>query len=521
MSFRRSLLLLILASTLITFVLLVIGSGAGYGEYHGGYAVIEADASVDDRILRERLDAGANNFAGSPVSESSQWVMLDNFGSMEVISLDKYSERLFSFDPRNDGYAGKLSNIFVRDGKRFVYIPLRAGNWVPAFMDRQFSELLGDIPFSAGYIGIGRPSSLFFIVYAAASIALLVICYVKKNRHHGAAGIIVLLPLLSCLAFFGASGLAAAALLMGLSSMLREPLNELVMLLKSGKNTQKLKLIFKDVIEPYRLYWFFLFFFAAAIGIVVVFSQLKLSFVLLVSAAVCAVFFLSVKTISLWRGSHRRFIPVLIIKRRFPDFAFSLYMTPLTAAAFLAMLLTPYMSGAYVSEGKFDHIIEEQDYYEHLAFQASFSMQKIGRPGTTYPGFKLDADGLPSPDTAVTGVPVFKAEDYPPFPLKHLMDFFNSVNTGSRPSVNTGKGRGITDYISLILLFFILPGLLLKGKMTAPSKIQFAGLKRVSGKLHRTDKNRIKMLLYKSKNTLSTKRSPSLFLLDGGSRKDA
>ena len=505
MSFFRSLLLLCLVSLFTALGLLAVGSAVGYGEYRGGYAVISSGVSVEDRAIRELLDAGKNNFAGSPVSESSQWVILDEFGSLEVIPLDKYSARLSSFDPRNDGYAGKLKNVFVRDDRRFVYIPLKTDNASPSLLNKQFKDLLGDIPFSVDYFGIGQPLSLFFITFAAASLALLIICYAKKNIHPGAANIIALLPALSSLAFFGAPGIASAALFLGLAVMLREPLNELVMLLRlpSDGSAQRLKLIYKNAVEPYWLYWFSLPLFAAVMGVLVFFTELKLLFVLLVFAVVCIVFFFSIRTLSLLGGKHRRFTPVLIIRRKFVDFSFSMYMLPFTAAAFLIVLLTPYMSGAVISDSKFDALIDEGDYYAHLTYQAAFSMRQLGKSDAGYPSYILDEDGLPSPVMNSGAVPVIKIDEYPPFPLKHLMEFFNSVNASVKMdgAGNNDKGGIAGNLPLLLLLLFIFPGFFLNGKISFPSKDNFAGLKRFSGKLRRTDIRR-KTLLYKNKNNL-------------------
>ena len=507
MSFFRSLFLLCLISLAAAPGLLFLGSTMGYGEYKGGYAVLSFDVSVEDRTLRELLEAGDSNFAGSPVSESSQWVALDVFDSMEIIPLDKYSVRLSSFDPRNDGYAGKLENIFVLDGKRFVYIPLKAGNWVAAFMDKQFKELLGDIPFSVDYFGIGKPLFFFFVIFAAASLALLIICCAKKNIYPGAAGIIALLPALSSLAFFGAAGIAACALFLGLAVMLVEPVNEFIMAfrLPSAGAAKRLKLIYKNAVKPYRLYWFLLPLFAAAMGALVFLTELKLFFVLLVSVIVCVVFFLSIRTFSLLGGKHRRFTPVLIIRRRFLDFAFSVYMLPFTIAAFLVMLLTPYMPGAFVSGAKFDHIIDEQDYYAHLAYQASFSMRQLGKSGAVYPSYMFDEDGLPSPDANSGEITVFNIDEFPPFPLKHLMEFFNSVNNSGKMD-DTGNTGGIKESMYLlILLLFILPGLFLNEKISFSPNGQFAGLKRFPVKLRR-DINWRKTSLYKNKNAMQVRK---------------
>jgi hypothetical protein len=269
MSFIRSLLLLCFVSLLAGLGMLALGFVMGNSKNVGGYAVLEFDASADDRALRELLETGTGYFAGGvPVSESSQWVMLDDFGSLQAVPLDKYGTRLLPFDPRNDGYAGKLKDLFVRDGKRFIYIPLNAGNWNAALLDKQFGALLSDIPFSAEYFGVGKPLPFLFLVYAAASLSFLVICYAKRHSHGGTLAVCALLPALSSLVFFGAWGFTAAALFIGMFVCLQEPLNELIAAFNS-------KSIYKNVIKPYVIHWLFVILFVAAIGITLVFSGLK------------------------------------------------------------------------------------------------------------------------------------------------------------------------------------------------------------------------------------------------------
>jgi hypothetical protein len=509
MSFLRSFFILFFASLLLSLGLLALGSKNIDNEYRGGYAVLATDASVDDRALRELLDAGKNDFAFSAVTESSQWVMLDDFGSLEVVPLDKYSSRLSSFDPRNDGYAGKLKDIFIHDDKRFAYIPLEAGNWDPAAMDRHFNGLLGDIPFSVNYFGVEKSVSLFFLIFAASSLVVLIIVFVKRNTHPGAASIIAVLPVLSPLAFFGAPGIACAAVLLGFAVMLREPLNELVALYRLPSNTkgQKLKLIYKNVIEPYGLCWLSLPVFAAAVGTIVYYSQLKLFFVLLVCAAALFVFFLSVRTLSLLGGKHRRFTPVLIIRRQFVNFAFSVYMLPLTAAAVAAIILTPRISGGYVSDTKFDHIIDEGDYYAHLNYQASFSLRQLGGPGADYPGYLFDEDGLPSPDKSAGPIPFVNIDEYPPFPLKHLMEFFVSVNTSEIVEGDVNS-ENVPRYLPVfVLLLLIIPGFFINEKIKSSSEGNFAGLERISGKQRRDIRRQT--LMYKNKNTLHSREESS------------
>jgi hypothetical protein len=503
MSFFRSVMLASLISLLAALCLLFLGSVMGYEEFRGGYALLIADASIDDRVIRSHLETGEIFFGGPPVSESSQWVLLDEFDSIKRIPLDQYSSRIFPFDPRNDGYAAKLKEVFVRDGKRFIYVPLFAGRWKTNYLDKKFNELMGDIPFSVEYFGIGRPLALFFIVYAIASAILLSLCYAKRKIHRNIVNIIPMVPVLSSLGFFGAAGIGSAALLFGLFILLKEPLNELVNPPPSDENGQKFKSIYKQIIAPFKYYWLFIPAFAAALSILVIFSQLKILFLIAVSAASFAVFFFSLKIVSFSGVEHKRFNPLLIIRKRFPEFVFPMYILPFIIGAFFIMFFAPNMSGSYSTERKFDSFISEQDYYEHLTYQTSFSTRQLGTSSAAFPSFFYDTDGLVSMNRMNVSQSL-KISDYPGFPLKHLIEFFDNVNNGE--IVNSGKSTGrIQENLSLlILLLFLFPGLFFR-KKNEHSDIS-DGVKKDSGKSRLIGINRNSKLLYNNSNMLRSRK---------------
>ena len=267
MSFFRSFLLIGLISLFASGVFLYLGktlfdnSIIGNDELGGGYAVLSTESSVDDRTLFSLLDlqflqsvpneipqtggirqSPDSPFDGTPVSESSLWVWLDNFDSLEAIPLDNYFSRVHSFDPRYDEFAEKLRDIFVRDGKRFVYIPIKAGNWNSALLDKHFDSLLGGISYTVEYFGMGKPLSLFFIMYIAAAGCFFIICLINRKTCKSALFIITLIPVFSSLAFFGAGGIGFAALFIAFFIMFKEPFNELITLISSVSENKNHKI---------------------------------------------------------------------------------------------------------------------------------------------------------------------------------------------------------------------------------------------------------------------------------------
>lgn len=533
MSVFRSILLISVVTLAAAFALFSLGSAIGYEEFSGGYAVLSFDSSSfnEDRLIVELLKNDTQNLTGTPVSITSQWVMLDTFGSLEAVPLETYSSRVFSFDPRNDGYAEKLTNVFLKDGKRLIFVPLNKGNWNSALLDRHFKNLLGEINFSAEYYGTGKPVYLYFIAYAAASLGMLIICFIKKNTNLGTLKIIPLIPVLSSLAFFGSTGIICAAFLFGIFFLLREPFNELLMMpaffskfclskdncrsreecfssqtylkkpvcYKSPGINKKLDIIYKETINPYKLNWIILLLFASALAAVVIISQVKAYFFILVFASALALFFISSKLLMNVKSNRGRFHPVMIIKRRPPEFTFSYYMIPFAVAAVISVLLTSFVSGAYVSEGKFDNIIEEADYYSHLHFQSTFSTRQLGTSIELFFDFIYDEDGIPSPQNMKENSYVFYTDNYPPFPLAGLMDFFKDVNSGGR--TESGDYIGISEKIAvLILLLCIIPFLFIKRKSTYTFKTNISVLKQKTGKLRWNGILRSKTLLHNSKN---------------------
>jgi hypothetical protein len=169
------------------------------------------------------------------------------------------------------------------------------------------------------------------------------------------------------------------------------------------------------------------------------------------------------------------------------------------------------MSGTLVSDRNFDRIIEEKEYYDHLAFQASFSTSHLITANSMYTSFILDGDGLPVPENTDI-VENINFDDFPPFPLLHLMDFLTGVNSGRKEiPQNLPLGVSKTENIMIISKFspiipviFILPGLFLIGKI--PQKDHLSGLKKITNKKRLRDIDRKKNPVYNNKNNIQVRR---------------
>ena len=179
-------------------------------------------------------------------------------------------------------------------------------------------------------------------------------------------------------------------------------------------------------------------------------------------------------------------------------------MIPFAAAALVILFFAPYQGGTYISDNKFTTFIDEQEYYSHIEYQKSFSTSRFGvsrdLTSGSFPGFFFDTDGLPSMGMSESQNSTDFSR-FPPFPLKHLMDFFNDVNSGQKLNTdfnNTG-GSNIAERLALlVLLFFILPGFLLKSGKDFILNADFSDSRRIIKNFRFMDINRNKTLLYNS-----------------------
>ncbi|MCL2374860.1 MAG: hypothetical protein FWC65_06425, partial [Treponema sp.] len=221
--FRRFSLLCAAASVLcgvVVFCLFRLSAPPVSGDASGGgsrYAVLSVGQCQNDRRIREALASGGIE---GIISESSQKIPIDDFGALRLIPLDMFWDEIEPFDPRNTGFAEKLSAFFVQGGQRFFFFPLASSQGNAAGMEARVAALLPDVPFDIAVLGQGRSRLLYFILLAAACVAALVF---SRSRRFFAIGI----PALLALGWGGSSAFFWAALLAAMWEMLREPLKEI------------------------------------------------------------------------------------------------------------------------------------------------------------------------------------------------------------------------------------------------------------------------------------------------------
>ncbi|MDR2631075.1 MAG: hypothetical protein LBC60_09150 [Spirochaetaceae bacterium] len=419
-----------------------------------GYVVLSLDVSYEDRYIGELL-AGGN--WGNYISESTQWVFLDDFGELIQIPLEFYGERLEAFDPRNDGYARRLESFFVHGGKRFFFIPLSPDFWGLSRekIAENFARCLAGIPFQVEFPGAARPLWIYALLFAGAAVGMLLLSGAPRVG-------ISLLPLLAALSYPGPAGFALSAFLTALFGLLLKPLREFFISQRYrrrytgiNKKTRTFKPYGKAVPLFLVIYGAicYLGHFPVFLGVGGIFS-----------------FFL-ILGFSLWaeskRGTnmgHIRFVPVPISVSFLGSGGFSRIMIPFALASLGALLLPPLILGSGDTPGRNaaasspvstewqGYMINSEEYEAHARFQASFSLRPLRTGGDNpeygeYLRYHRAGDGLIGDYSAAEEIP-----ELPPFPLEDLMRFLTRREYARLP-VYTPE-----DLFSVFMvLFFCIP----------------------------------------------------------------
>ena len=418
---------------------------AGVGE---SYAVLVFDASRDDRQIRESLTGlGLGGF----ISESSLEVPMDDFGSFKMIPLDSFHDEIEAFDPRDDGYAAKLRAFFVREGKRFFFLPLdRAGNGVGK-LKKALSLLPEDLPFNLVILGREENFFCYFLLLAAACACSLFL--------RGAGGLFILeLPVLLAFGWRGPSAFVLAAILAGIWELLREPLRELAV---SGSYKRRafdyagsgLKGV-GERLKPFRLNLALALLFLIFLPIFSVAAELPLIPVFTGTLFFFLIYFLSFRAEvrRALKNRHTPFTPVLLFPFKVKTFSLFPFLLPFCAGAVLALFLPLFLPGAspspdHDSAADTEFIVSLDDYNQHLAFQRSFSFRSLNQEPSSeeYLRYNLADDGLilngaVNSNSGEAGPNGSSDEEGPPFPLDKLVEFLIQYN---KPA--GGFSRGIQE----------------------------------------------------------------------------
>jgi hypothetical protein len=472
------------------------------------FAVLELDELVPDRETAAALNQALNlEAAGREVlSESSQWVLLNDFDKIIRVPLDRYEERLEAFDPRNDGFAGRLRSFFVRNGKRYFFIPLddsafRAGGiFRPAVyrsLEKTIRGLLGETAYTLSFPGeasflagaapfknAGGHGGLYGLYLLCYLLAALGLCFLFRPR---LLAFHLVLPLAG-LSLLGSPGFAMGAILCLLAGLLLDPMREFCFSLhRAGSFRWRERGFLANIrwngLVPYRSRWLFSF---LLIGLYILSAVLGEAGPLLGAGSFVVfmgIFFAYFMTKAGGREGHRLFVPVIIIKNRAsPEFPRTIL--PFACASLVSAFLTfsslnvdfdpprilawldevgrPAWPGPEMEEqqtGDWPPPISAEEYRAHVLFQTGFSLLPLGSGFTQPEYFRYDIgqDGLIADVSAeFYGAELYGMEDnIPPFLLEGFMTFLEQqVYTGAARNA----GSSLTGFLpALCTLVICIP----------------------------------------------------------------
>jgi hypothetical protein len=432
------------------------------------YAVVSVDASLGDRYIGKLFDSAG--LEGAYFSESTQWVEIDDFGTLRKIPLDTYREEIESFDPRDDGFAGRLKAFFVRDGKRFFFIPLAGSAAGGKKLKKSVSLALGEIPFDFEILGYYRPFLLYLVLLVLSALAAVFFSGFPSGF------VFQVFPLLGFVRG-GPPALVLAALLAAFWALFRDPLNELFAASRYSRGFYAAPGVrgLGEKLKPYRLNLVLILIFLLLFGFVSVAGGLPPLPVWtgLVSSWVLSLLARAAETERQKQAVHIRFNPVIMLPGRVkavPLFPLAAVFGPAVLLSLLAPRFFPSLSypkeAPAVSDPRF--LVSPADYEDHIAFERAFSRMPLGSDSRDsrdsgnpleegYFHYYLGEDGL------IAGTEDERheeGEDPPSFPLENLMEFLLQYNNSAGEAVPVQSKDWILAVLFLAVLvpaFFLRP----------------------------------------------------------------
>lgn len=346
-------------------------------------ALTFAEAESDHRIVERLAAAGLVDIA----SESTQWILLDNFGEAERVPLDAYRSRVEPFDPRDNGYADRLRAFFVNNGSRYLFAKVPAYASMPiggSIFFKRLTNSLSGLEYRMESLGASRlPIAAIFA--GAISLGLVGVLTGKFRRAVWA------MPVILPTSLFGGSGVAVAGFLFIFFISLSDFLYSAV----SGDGLKSAKRWFADRALVSVLT------FAVALFVSLV-AAIPFPLIIIGFAATSALSFLEAELTRRNAKSRGRrpFVPVPLSLTIFPRLVFiTRLLLPFALCSFLVSTVG-FFSNRGASEDilkeRFPHLPSMTDYKEHLLLQRSFLPSRLYASGALdeYLTYGFDEQGL-------------------------------------------------------------------------------------------------------------------------------
>jgi hypothetical protein len=464
----------------------------GSSNFKESCVVLIVDETEDDRTIQNKLSSGGlDGF----ISESTQFVPIDDFGALKFVSLDSFYSKIESFDPRDDGYTAKLRSFFVHGGKRFFFrITENSIGSLPRLSDlkKKLDKILEGVPYSISLLGQREPVFLHYLLLAACCAFAL---FFSSNRRL----FIFQLPVLLATGYAGFFSIILAAILTGIWELLREPVLELFASRRYNRRPPDYAgLGFKGIkerLKPFRLNLFLALVFFIFLPVFSFVGLLNPILLLALCASFVFLYFLSFKNEDkrMRKNRHIQFTPVLLLPYKVKTFSFFPLLLPFAVLAIPALFMPRGFSDPSPVDAVF--LINSEDYNSHISFQKSFSYRPMNQSRNALIGnafiqqkdylrYYLGEDGLIAGNEAYA---FYENNEITPFPLEKLMDFllkYNKLVTGESAGIHKQPDKPAEtthkEWISVAFIFIICLFDILRPRIVPKKKMVIIGDKRIA-----------------------------------------
>lgn len=395
--------------------------------------ILSTTDKISEPELLERLsDAGVYHV----ISESNQWVYIDDFEGPKSIPLSEYYSFIEPLDPRNDGYADSLKEIFLSDGVRRCFIPLislypwNSSNGLIRRLEKELADL-GPSFQLAGPGSVTLPWWVTGIMLSGIVAYTGIISFSKRE-------IMLAIPASIVFINFGVGGILCSGLIAALQITIGQFQQDLV-----------LRFYYKDSIPLKRFFhWYKTPIVQASIILVIYFIssyvfniQWYIALVALVVQGSTGLLYLILRLSYVSGIQHRFFLPIELIssaKKRIEPLKVLLPFTFGTLLLFFLVLFVPGSRSVESIQEALPVSLTIDQYKAHVERQSVFSLTSLYHTelkDVTYNTYTLDSKGLLSKVQPAECEDTYKDLELPP--LESLL----SLNySGTMPQDIMGQG---------------------------------------------------------------------------------
>jgi len=447
------------------FAILYILSIAGLMEFGvhrskashtGALLVLSISDKISESLVLERLTTFGIQH---PISESNQWVYIDDFEGPKSIPVKEYYSYIEPMDPRNDGYADIIKNIFVSDGVRRYFIPLTGlypWNSADALV-RKLEKAMADLKPTFRFSETAQTQVPWWLTGLVVSVCLVYTAYIFSEKRE----VVLVIPAALVLMNFGVGGILCTGILVVLQMTLGQFQKDMVIRFYNK--------------EPIHLMDYFHWYkgklvFAAVFIFIYLISAYFYNIHWLIAAGALAVQGSSGLLYMLMRLqyysdiSHRYFLPIELYSSIKKMSAPLRALLPFSVSAFVVLVLLRFLpgNGAIGTLNDSPPIpLRIEQYQDHLNTQSHFSMKPLysqESDGFSYNTYTLDSTGLLSKVQ-----PVAFEDPYQDLAIPPLESLLSLNYTGTMPQDTIGQGLYLVICIFsiLVVLYRVSHGTLL------------------------------------------------------------